>query len=477
MPQRWIAGLMLILVINTLGLGQDLPIDVPKRLPPTASGGPERAAELMPNPANWKATPKAAVLAPIAPTTSVPATLPYTPLVASPYATDCKTECCVACGPYGMYWVRAEYLFWNVRGAQSPPLISGSPAGTSVNQAGVLGTPGSTVLFGGDDINSGFQSGFQVRAGEWWDPCHIIGFEAGGFMLGGQSQNAVAGSTTGAIVSRPFINAQTGQNDAQLVSFPGVLNGFVSVNAETPRIYGFDAVLRARLCCVNDPGCDPCSPNQCGTKCNDPRSGGYTRLDFLAGYRHFYYSDQLSIREDLQPQGGLFAPGTQITVLDQFRAINRFNGVSLGFDLEYARGSWFIDGQIRANIGENRRTVNINGQTIVQVPGQPPAVSVGGLLAQSSNIGAYESTSMVVIPEGSLRVGYNLTKSCRLFAGYNLIIWPKVARSAEQIDPVVNRTQIPQNGTAAQGSLRPAFFGNTSTLWIQGVTLGLEYRF
>ena len=59
----------------------------------------------------------------------------------------------------------------------------------------------------------------------------------------------------------------------------------------------------------------------------------------------------------------------------------------------------------------------------------------------------------------------------------NIMVWPDVARAAEQIDPVVNTNQLPPPINPLTCPARHAFFDKTSTLWIQGVTLGLDWRF
>src|SRR5262249_50837045 len=56
-------------------------------------------------------------------------------------------------------WADAEYLLWWMKGDSLPPLITSSPAGTPQSQAGVLGAPGTAVLFGGSGVNSDLRSG------------------------------------------------------------------------------------------------------------------------------------------------------------------------------------------------------------------------------------------------------------------------------------------------------------------------------
>src|SRR5262245_27258846 len=66
-----------------------------------------------------------------------------------------------AAGSPGCLWAEAEYLLWWMKGAALPPLVTASPAGTPSTQAGVLGAPGTTVLFGGNSVNDEVRSGMR----------------------------------------------------------------------------------------------------------------------------------------------------------------------------------------------------------------------------------------------------------------------------------------------------------------------------
>ena len=78
----------------------------------------------------------------------------------------------------GQFWVGMEYLAWSVTGDKLPPLVTTSPAGTPLPQAGVLGAAGTTVLFGNSSVNDGWRSGGGLTAGYWFDPQHRTGIEA-----------------------------------------------------------------------------------------------------------------------------------------------------------------------------------------------------------------------------------------------------------------------------------------------------------
>src|SRR6056297_3074011 len=50
------------------------------------------------------------------------------------------------------YWVTAESLLWFGKGRTMPALVTTSPAGTPQVDAGVLGRPGTQVLFGDGQV-------------------------------------------------------------------------------------------------------------------------------------------------------------------------------------------------------------------------------------------------------------------------------------------------------------------------------------
>ncbi len=122
-----------------------------------------------------------------------------------------------------------EYLGWWQDGMQLPPLVT-----TSVDpevpreEAGVLTSPSTRILVGGNVLTDGFNGG-RLRFGVWLDRCHTWAVGAEFFRLGRESQGFSATSTGTPILARPFFNTQTGLDDAELVAYPGVLTGTVGV--------------------------------------------------------------------------------------------------------------------------------------------------------------------------------------------------------------------------------------------------------
>lgn len=369
---------------------------------------------------------------------------------------QCATKgCCVddaCCGPWWCGWVGVEALGWAISGQSVPPLVTSSPAGTPRPQAGVIGAPGTQVLYGDQAINGGLQPGIRVYGGFYLDEAKLWALEGSFFTLFGGDGNYL--SPNAPVVSRPFINANTGANDAELVGFPGVLGGTVGVTSNQC-FWGLDLNLRRALCC----------------ECN-------SRWDLIGGYRNLGLNEGLAINENLTTLDNSlgYPANSSILVNDSFNTKNVYNGGQLGIGYLRWNGKWTLDARALLGIGGTASTVNINGSTTVTPLGGSSSTLPGGLLALPSNIGQYNANTFSFVPEFGLRVGYMVTPRMAVTAGYTFIYWTGVARPGEQIDPVVNPSQIPP-GTL-QGPARPALTGvNTTDIWIQGITTGLEFRF
>jgi hypothetical protein len=349
---------------------------------------------------------------------------------------------------------RGEWLLWWGKGDQVPPLVTTGPSTAARDQAGVLGAPGTSILFGDSSLNDGARSGGRVALDYWLTCDHSLGLEAQYFGLGDATASFQAGNTFG-VLARPFFNAQTGAADAQLVIFPGALNpGNVDIAATTD-FQGAEALLRQTW-----------------------YTGCGAHLDFLVGYRYLRLSDDLSIYESetfIDPQG-VVPVGSTLAVWDRFSTLNEFQGAELGFTSDWRYNRWNLGFLLKVGLGNTNSRVSISGTTESQQPTQAPVVSSGGFLAQASNSGQYQRNGFTMVPELGINVGFDLTPRLRLVGGYSLIYWSAVARSGDQIDLNLSPSQFPppQNGTA---SAVPEFRFAMADYWAQGVSLGLDFRF
>ncbi len=381
--------------------------------------------------------------------------------------TPCESAGCVPCGPPGRLWVNADFLFWAVQGSSIPPLVTTSPAGTPRTQAGVLGGPGTTVVFGDQRINNDFRPGFEVQGGLWLDECNRFGIAGDFFFLGDSRQGFAAASLGTPILARPFFNVATNASDAQLIAAGGTGNGSDSQLIAFPGLVAGTVVVNSSSSFLG------AGVNGLYNLCCDCRG----RLDLIAGYRYLRLTDELSIAEDLTTTGAVTGVpiGTRFQVLDRFRTENDFHGGRVGAAAEMSRGRFFADVSGSVAFGVTHSVVEISGSTVITLPGAAPVTQPRGLLAQTTNIGRYTSDEFAVVPEVSFRVGMRVTDHLRAYAGYTFLYWSNVARPGNQIDLGLNPTQIPTGGLV--GAPRPVFLRHDSDLWVQGLNLGLEFRF
>jgi Putative beta barrel porin-7 (BBP7) len=426
-----------------------VPVDSPSTFPPSSVGGETKASALS------QTTLPRVVPKGVAPNLPPPGD-------GAAGQASCRTDwgktCApcgpTSCGPDGMFWARADYLLWWTKGSRVPPLVTTSPAASG----GIIG-PGTTVLLGGSRLDSDPSSGVRFALGFWLDEEHTIGLEGGGLFLGGRSTNFVAGGDGGAnspTIARPFFNVNTGREDSELVSAPNFLAGTVAVHSSS-RLAGGDVNGLLNLAC----GCN-------------------NRLDAAYGFRYFQLNDGLGIAENLAVTPNVPGlGGSTFALLDQFDTVNRFYGGQIGLRDEFRRGRFFVDLSGTVALGAVQQVVNIRGATALTPPGGATVVQNGGLLALPSNIGHYTRSRFAVLPEMGLNVGYQLTDGVRIYTGYNFLYLSKAVRPGDQIDRVLNPTQLPVIGGIGGlvGAPRPSFQYNETDYWAQGIEFGLEFRY
>jgi hypothetical protein len=242
----------------------------------------------------------------------------------------------------GQLWLSMEYLTWSVSGDKLPALVTTSPAGTPQASAGVLGAAGTSVLFGNSTVDGDWRSGGRVSGGYWFDRGHTSGVEVSVFGLEQASTGFNANSGSFPILARPFTDATTGLQNANLIAFPGLLSGSVTAS-ETSNLLGADAVYR-----------------------RDIGDFGREHLSALFGYRFLYASDHLDISSASTVIGGQVLPlGTVITPNDDFKTQNYFSGIDFGIAGDSATGPWSLEWRADVALGVNVDREQINGSTTI----------------------------------------------------------------------------------------------------------------
>ena len=339
-----------------------------------------------------------------------------------------------------------ELLLWWTKGTHLPALVTTSPAGTPRAQAGVLGEPGTSVLFGDELAGQDLQIGGRVTMGWWLDGSHNFGVEGRFFALEGDSTTFFAESTGDPILGRPFFNPALPGEDAFLVAFPGVSEGSIRANF-TNDLFGTEVLARIMMYRTQ-----------------------LRRVDLLAGYQFLRLDDDLRISTltTSTDPGGLIPVGTTFDIFDRFRGRNEFHGGVIGVAGSMARGCWSLNGTAKVGFGNMRQTVVIEGTQTVTIPNLPGTDLGSGLLAQPSNIGTYTQDQFCFIPEFTLNLRYHINDCWSASIGYNLIWMSDVVLGADHIDRVVDLSQV---------TSRPAFAFDDTDYWVQGLNFGLHYDF
>lgn len=384
----------------------------------------------------------------------------------------CRSCGSCQCGPPGWNWVRFEYLYWMMDGMTVPPLVTGSPTGTARTNAGVLGLPSTTVLFGDQEILDAGRSGLRARMGAYLDYSQCIGIEGEYFGFEDETlqYRAASDANGNPILARPFFNVNArnpttlasvpAREDAELISFPGVLSGAVTVDASSS-LHSAGARLLLNMCCKN-------FSNPCGTPCRH-----YRRADLLLGYRYMRLRDSLGIREDLTT---LDNSNQRFSILDQFRTENDFHGGEIGVLWQAQHHRWTVELMGNVAMGNVHQVVAIDGgTTITQVNGTSTRFP-GGLLAQRTNSGRFERNDFGVIPEFGATLGFYVTPRLRLTGGYSFMYWSRVVRAGDQIDLDVNPDLLPPEAVPFTGASRPAFAFRDTDFFAHGVNAGLDFR-
>lgn len=361
----------------------------------------------------------------------------------------CLTSTFNSCRPAS--WLQVDYMLLWTKADQVPALVTSSPVNTPRVQAGVLGQPGTSVLFGNESPDTTDHHGVRVAAGAWLNDRTAITGHWFSLSDGDNRGDFYVGGTGAPILARPYFNTQQGMQDSQLISFPGVATGTIRVHSSSQMHSGGALVRRSYW-----EGC-----------------GG--RIDLLGGYRYFHFRDRLAIDEELNsidPRGPARV-GTAFSLREEFLTRNNFHGGELGIAAVWQRDCWQLDMTATVALGGVHEQVVVRGTTVQTPPGGQPLTRQGGLLALPSNLGTQSDSQFGVLPELDVRWRYRLTTQLNFSLGYHLLLLNRVVRPGDQIDLTVNPTQLSAGQLVGPG--RPARRFDPSSLWAQGMTAGIEW--
>lgn len=387
-------------------------------------------------------------------------------------AAWCGPTCCPPSrrGFYG----RAEYLLWWFDDMETPPLVTQNTAPNRPD----FDTTGTTPIYGGEILDNA-RNGLRFTAGAWLDNERDFAIEGDLLFFETETEVFSAGDPAGGgtvAIGRPFYDIApvidglptTPQENVQLITLPGTVGGTVGVVSRSE----FESAglrLRTGICCREIGGCGS-GCNSCGPIAGrgQGRPSAVSRVDFIGGYRYASLDESIGFNETAT----LLSTSQSITLNESFATDNDFHGVDLGFIYEWEARRWAIELVSKIALGVTDQEVRINGSTTSE-----GVTTSGGLLAQSTNIGAYSRDRFSMLPELSARVAYRITPQLRASVAYSLLYWSSVVRPGDQIDYTVDSRVIPPAVGDASTYRHPHFAFDDTAIWAHGFNFGLDYRY
>lgn len=336
-------------------------------------------------------------------------------------------------------WLQAESLLWFPQARRSPALVTtAAPGGFPI-------LPNTAVAFG-DEIDGGLSPGFRGDVGKYVG--HGLGIGGRFWILddNGDSYDA-SGDGTDQTIGRPFFNTDQNIEDALLVAstlgtgFTGSVSAESSLDMLAAEAYG-------RLTFG---------------------SGRDYHVDLIGGYTHFDIEDRLSITSTTVTNTTARAR----TFSDLFETENKFHGGQIGFESVINKGRWMARSLTKVHLGNMNQHVHIDGSSSDVTP--PAAVQTfdRGLLALG-NQGDYERDVFTFAPEVNFKLAYRFRPSVLLSVGYSFIYWDNLALAGEVIDRNIDFATVGNNNAY---TARPSFDFVDSSLWVQGIDLGVIIDF
>src|SRR5207253_2456566 len=125
----------------------------------------------------------------------------------------------------------AEYLLWFTKGGHVPPLVTTGPVASN----GILGQPGTVILFGGPGttLDNDVRQGGRFTLGYWLDPCRQCAIEGSYFFLEDETTHFRASSDAFPLLARPFFRINTGSEFSEISTRPDLTTGNIHIEAPT----------------------------------------------------------------------------------------------------------------------------------------------------------------------------------------------------------------------------------------------------
>jgi hypothetical protein len=316
---------------------------------------------------------------------------------------------------HGTIWV--DYLrIWYPRMSFARPTLTTGSAQDAF--PGALGNASTKTLFGAGYVQPSTGEGFSIGGTIWViQPC--LSLSADYWNTGTGIFQRTFGSADGSkVISRPFFNPASGQEESLPISLPGFFSG-TSSEAVRSRMQGADALLRWTLD-AGDRG---------------PLADGFY-LTVVGGAKWIQLDESYGNQDNVTD---LFF-GAKSAFSDNFSTRNDIYAAVGGLEITYVWEKIKADLSAKFGVGTNRETAVVSGTTVFLDPTTntqfvDPRL---GTFAQPTNVGTYNRTATVYLGDFGFNVSYDCTRCVRVKLGYDFMWIQNVIRPSSQIDFRVN---------------------------------------
>ncbi len=394
---------------------------------------------------------------------------PMPPIVGSENFLPCETYPPEGGPRAGTITTNVEYLLWFFDTENTPVPLVTSDANffpVELDRSGAGGGAQSIFEFE-DRPHSGARFTAEYLLAVDYDPVlreypflRAASLEVSGFFLGERSIDFQEDFSTTLV--RPFFELNNRQGSGFLVGAPNVATGSIS-GSSNAELWGVEA-NGWKTVFANAPGQS-------------------VRIDVMGGFRYLNFNSDLQINSQTVYQDNLpdiaelqpFA-GNRIDVTDTFQTSNGFFGPQVGFNMSYITSCFTASAIFKFGVGANFQELRISGSQLRTFSDGSKSFSPAGVYALPSNIGTFDRTKFGIVPEVNVKLAIPVSRRFTCFFGYTFMGWSEVIRPEEQIDPVIDITQIPNfptGGASPTGLGRPAVPFNDQFLFIHGLNAGV----
>lgn len=349
------------------------------------------------------------------------------------------------------FWVEAEGGIYGF--SKNLPIIAATAPPASTGPTFVPTSPGFIGLVSISTVTNplatggpaDFGGGGSYKMGYWLDPERTMAVDGSLFYMRGSSSFNLAPTI---VKTSNFINTTP---DVFVGLFDDTTTT-LTTGGMTDQLYGGDANFRMKA----------------------PQVAGLSNFDIMVGARYVALDEKLTatvnsvFSRTFQPALGLPQPvdfTNSASGSDSFRIRNDFIGPQVGFNAEQHWGSFWVANENKLAVGAMIERASVSGSSVLSttptttlalagIPltvtsGAPPVTSAGGpasfgLFAQ----GGRNKTMFAVVPNGTIKAGYDIDEKLSLTVAYNYLYMSSVGRVGDQI---ASPSDIRQSSFFAQG--------------------------